>query len=520
MKILIVDDEELTRNGLVVSIDWKSLGITRIFQADDGIKALECVLENQPEIILCDVRMPRMDGITFAEKVQKLFPDTVLIFMSGYSDKEYLKAAIRLKALSYVEKPLNPLEIEAVVRESIGEYQKKQQMLKNEAWRQQEKRSNLAVYLTFPYDKNADKISALCRELGLQNTEDTVFTAFLVKTAANDTFEPGIFRTISILLSDFLAERGLSVFPEERHEKYMVFHISGTIQPSSAILNEIGMYLRDQFSRYGNYYFTRGKSCRGIRQAYCSFESAALLMQSNYFFGTGLILAADDMKDLHSSQDISSFLSRDLQSEFAELLAGASHDAINKWFSDLHTFFFHNTQILADQARDLYYKLFSVLQITLETQTADGRTIPGTLIRFLENFVCYEDMHAALLEAAKSYITEKEKKKKESSTILLIKNYIENHYGDASLSVKSISEHVFLSASYLCTFFKAETGQTLNQYITEYRMEKAKALLLDPRSRISDVSSRVGYNDGNYFGKSFKKYTGFSPSEFREKTIQ
>ncbi len=77
------------------------------------------------------------------------------------------------------------------------------------------------------------------------------------------------------------------------------------------------------------------------------------------------------------------------------------------------------------------------------------------------------------------------------------------------LSVKDISSHVFLSASYVCTFFKNETGKTLNQYLTEYRMEKAKQLLADPRFRIADISSKVGYNDGNYFGKSFKKYTGF-----------
>ena len=75
----------------------------------------------------------------------------------------------------------------------------------------------------------------------------------------------------------------------------------------------------------------------------------------------------------------------------------------------------------------------------------------------------------------------------------------------------------WMEISYVCTFFKNETGQTLNQYLTEYRMEKANQLLADPRYKITDISSRVGYSDGNYFGKSFKKYTGFSPSEYREK---
>ena len=99
----------------------------------------------------------------------------------------------------------------------------------------------------------------------------------------------------------------------------------------------------------------------------------------------------------------------------------------------------------------------------------------------------------------------------------MIKDYISRNYMNDTLSVKDISSHVYLSTSYVCTFFKSETGQTLNQYLTEFRMEKAKQLLSDPRYKISEISSKVGYTDGNYFGKSFKKYSGFSPSEYREK---
>ena len=126
MKLLIVDDEELTRTGVIASIDWKSLGIDEVFQADDGVNGLETARIHKPEIILCDVRMPRMDGITMLERVEKFLPDSVPIFMSGYSDKEYLKAAIKLKAVNYIEKPLNPVEIQAAVKEAIHLFVQKQ----------------------------------------------------------------------------------------------------------------------------------------------------------------------------------------------------------------------------------------------------------------------------------------------------------------------------------------------------------------------------------------------------------
>ena len=102
MKLLIVDDEELTRTGLISSIDWDSLGITEILQADDGVNGLEMAKLYKPEIILCDVRMPRMTGIAMLERLEKFLPDSIPIFMSGYSDKEYLKAAIKLKAINYI----------------------------------------------------------------------------------------------------------------------------------------------------------------------------------------------------------------------------------------------------------------------------------------------------------------------------------------------------------------------------------------------------------------------------------
>lgn len=126
MKLLIVDDEELTRIGVISSIDWNALGIDEVLQADDGIHGLETTRLHRPEIILCDVRMPRMDGITMLERLENELPDTVPIFMSGYSDKDYLKAAIKLKAVSYIEKPINPKEVREAVLEARDLYLQKQ----------------------------------------------------------------------------------------------------------------------------------------------------------------------------------------------------------------------------------------------------------------------------------------------------------------------------------------------------------------------------------------------------------
>ena len=150
MKLLIVDDEELTRTGVISSIDWKALGIEEVLQADDGINGLEMAKQHRPEIILCDVRMPRMTGIAMLERLEKILPDTIPIFMSGYSDKDYLKAAIKLKAVNYIEKPLNPAEIREAVLEAIELYTKKIRSHRGETLQSMENASRLAQLLTTP----------------------------------------------------------------------------------------------------------------------------------------------------------------------------------------------------------------------------------------------------------------------------------------------------------------------------------------------------------------------------------
>lgn len=119
MKVLIVDDEELTREGIRMSIPWENLGITEVYMAEDGEEGLKKALELLPDIILADVRMPRMDGITMAFEIRKSWKQCRFIFVSGYCDKEYLKSAIQLSAVNYIEKPVEPSEIVDALKKSI-----------------------------------------------------------------------------------------------------------------------------------------------------------------------------------------------------------------------------------------------------------------------------------------------------------------------------------------------------------------------------------------------------------------
>ena len=118
--LLIVDDEKITRDSLKAYIPWNELGIGTVETAKSGQTALELIPRIIPDIVLTDVRMPKMDGIELATRLKDLLPECKIIFLSGYSDKEYLKSAIHLKAINYIEKPVDLDEITRVLKDTVA----------------------------------------------------------------------------------------------------------------------------------------------------------------------------------------------------------------------------------------------------------------------------------------------------------------------------------------------------------------------------------------------------------------
>jgi two-component system, response regulator YesN len=121
LKALVIDDEDMTRNILLNFLPWLEMGVESVCEANNGVNALELVSTFVPDIVLCDVRMPKMDGIEFSTHLYELLPDCKIIFLSAYTDKEYLKSAIKLKAVSYIEKPIDLDEITEILKQAIAE---------------------------------------------------------------------------------------------------------------------------------------------------------------------------------------------------------------------------------------------------------------------------------------------------------------------------------------------------------------------------------------------------------------
>lgn len=164
MRLLIAEDEEYTREGLIESIPWADFGIDEIMQARDGSEALQISQWFKPDIVLTDIRMPKLNGIEFAEKLIKQCPESKLLFMSGYLDINYLKSAIQLSAVDYIEKPIDFSKLESAVKKAIEfiEEKKKQSLINIK--KKELEMQKLAGMLRFK-NKEKELINHICEEI-------------------------------------------------------------------------------------------------------------------------------------------------------------------------------------------------------------------------------------------------------------------------------------------------------------------------------------------------------------------
>jgi two-component system response regulator YesN len=125
-----------------------------------------------------------------------------------------------------------------------------------------------------------------------------------------------------------------------------------------------------------------------------------------------------------------------------------------------------------------------------------------------------DELEFSLISYIERYYNVLEERNSNNKIINIVITYIRENYHHEDLSITKISDYIHLAPTYLCSLFKEKTGKTLNQYITETRVEKSKELLLNTKYKISDVTCMVGLRDQGYFTKVFRKTTGMTPKEY------
>jgi two-component system, response regulator YesN len=528
LTVLVADDEQHIREGITTSISWEELQIYKVLQAIDGEQALEIARQYKIDILITDIRMPRMDGIELSREIRKMYPDCIIIFISAYSDKEYLISAIQLKCYNFVEKPLQIVQLKETLEEGIKAYQESEyKKLSNIMIQNNMKisipliKNEIAVLIA---NRNADKdLLIKCADNEMLNIDlNTSYITVIMKiiSAPNSEISKSVDKKAGqeLLqeLNEAILSNGLQSISGTWDEEEYLIHLSSKYENCSNLNQKrIEQLLKEWYShaKYKKIFFSIGTVVSGFEHIHESYAYAKAALNKCFFRGYGNIVCyiPEFTRAILADKEIIVQFTEALESGHGKSIL----QVLQGICSELHKY--ENTDI--EEVKNLFYKLMLLLLNRIQIYGASNFTAnanDNSMRNKIYNSHTLGEVSDYALELLEMYLAFIEKMSSNNSISTII-CYIERYYNESSLDINSICRNTYLSPAYLCTYFKRETGKTINQYITEYRLKKSIEFLKDKRYMISEIAELVGYNDGNYFTRLFKKNFGISPSEYRER---
>lgn len=516
LNILIVDDEEVTIMGIKKLVKWEQIGVANVMIALSGEEAWVMSQTERIDIIITDIRMTGMNGIELAKSIRKEYPFCQIIFMSGYIENEYLKEAIDLGVVSFIEKPIHVKAIEEAVKKAVTKYESMQFHTKVRHQMNLEQKHylmhKLAEDLIVPV-ANQEEILKYMKLLGIdwQDKDYICAAIFTVKVEENMNLK-------EVLLSldyCFFDLEHIHLIKDSAHIIFFVAYQSH----EERILRDIVKKCREFVSVDRSYQICGvfGIATRDICKAYKSYESAVIYLQKSFYFGYNQVrcwVKEEEKKLVFDETLVEQFVEslKEFNSEKTYLCVKRIYNQL----SPQHT-------VLVSCIKAIYFKLLDYLYEEAEHSFCSeydcGNTRRGILLEKIHSMDTLTECNQYLYEQVEEYFQSAENLIVNNKSIIEIMEFINKSYNNADLSVGEIANKVYLTPNYMMMFFKKKMGKTVLQYMTEVRMEAAKVLLKDGRGNLSEVALKVGFRDTGYFSKVFRRYVGISPRTYREKNV-
>lgn len=528
-KLLIVDDDQVIRRGICNILDWKTYGFEIIGDCGDGELALKIMENNMPDILISDIRMPFMDGLQLAEAVYQRYPRVKVILLTAYEDFSYAKNAIKFKVFDYLVKPLDMSELLQVVQAAADEIKT------NERNKNRISDSQHALLQQFFSKLNEgiidqDLVATRAAELGLS----TDFQNLLSTNIQIDDYEKfvegqnrvgeclkyGIVNVCKEIALNNAADIQLFAYYLDSDQIY----ITWLDQNLARDLFEKTVY-RDLVTLSRLIYKNLNVTLTiGIGNVYnCLFDVRNSFRQAEYAIEFRHILGKNrlinyneitipDLRVNNLQQWDKELINKTIlgQEEEALKILRSLEDQLKKQFASLESIHFLAVEIvilLFDEMRNWKNEFTDMPEMKdyywLIDHVSKGQTIEeifGTLRELLSRVCnCADSGH----NTTKRILVKTAQK------------YIQEHYTSSDLSLDEVSDQVHVSPTYFSLVFKQVMHINFSEYLLDVRMAEAKLLLEKSDLKLYEIAERVGYNNSNYFSTSFKKYTGISPTEYK-----
>ncbi|MCI6044753.1 response regulator [bacterium] len=503
MKLLIVDDEKIIRETISQQIPWAKLGIDEVKTASNGLEAYDIIMDEYPDIVMTDIKMPGLSGLELIKKIKKIHSDVEFIILSGYGEFEFARTAMQYGVHHYLLKPCNKDQIINDVKDTIDEISQKRasrnltpsdrfriqmentmilniinECVATESFSQSEDLQNLFR----PYEKFMD-FTNVPYELYYLYFMDEIS----LQSAINQIEQFRRAQMPGLNFQILYVYQTLMVFFPSYHLQYDALdaffsHLSLpsqqiTIQYQRVHYNNLKSLIdtiTQKLKRYETIYFNNNGTLISI----CNYRTIMKEVESL----TVNIYLKDKSVSEKSLDSLFTILSQITDIPFMkQLISSIIMQSSSKYldFSSL-------------EATEFLMKIHSMddIQKILET------TIPVLQL-------IYQKYHT--IKSSGGFISD------------TINNYVRQNLSDSNLSLKWISENIlYMNVDYVSKKYYKETGKKFSNYLTELRIQKAKELLTEiGNDKIQNIAELVGCgNNPQYFSQLFKKSTGMTPSAY------
>ena len=542
LKIFLAEDEVVVRETIKRMIPWEELGFELVGEAADGEMALPLLIRQQPDLLITDIKMPFMDGLTLARLAKKEIPGLKVVILSGYDDFNYAKQAIGIGVEDYLLKPITKNALIERLSEIRSRYEhektQKEYYEKFQREMQAYEKNSSRDFFEALVDGSMDMMEVYKRaeKLGLDIVAEAynvlIFTMNCDEDFSGQRDEYSSWEAESLeLLENFFAGHSSAMLFRSNIFSYGVL-LKGqreTIEENTrACVDEIRKILSRQDGRR-EWFLAVGQSVERLSQIQKSYHTASRAFSQRYLYDEN-ILYYDEMETMEhpggqaESEDnaylqkvdvnalnpaiLQKFLSNGLQEETENFVKDYFY-AIGQ--EPMESLVFRNYVIL-----NVRFSVISFIKglgcDTNEMESADTEEVLAESGKNMESAIAYaKKMISQAIE-----IRDQNSGNKNRSILKTAVDFIDSHYMDEEISLNTVANVANVSSNHFSALFSQNMGQTFIEYLTTLRMNKAKGLLRCTGMRSSEIAGEIGYKDAHYFSYLFKKTQGMTPSDYRK----
>ncbi|TVX92764.1 response regulator [Paenibacillus agilis] len=529
VKAILIDDEAPILNNLKIVLPWEDMQIQIVGTARNGVEGLNLVREHEPDLILCDIRMPVMDGMEFLKEVRQLGGEVEVLMLTGYQEFEYARIALQHSVRDYILKPINYEELENTVRK-VADIIRNRKMEKKMAERRWGKVISLA------YEKMMFDVI-----MGFSAGHPSYFTV-----DDKDQADQLVYTLLLVDLDQY-AQQTVSWSDNERRlwnfavrnvlqdalqgDEWLKYAVLQTREGEWCILVQ---FYKDRFEIEENDVANWASMIQDAVRNHIKF-TVSLAWDSGPVPMTGLSSTFKRLQRvllLHPDDEVlvsvdESSIARQAASvsqwqPVEEIVSGMKQNDKKKIEQGLATLQSSLLQMsehsIVRAEKFLHYVIIHLLREMRELELLSKQEEEQAWDR-LQYCVSVKDLMIVISQLVVQ--TKEHAMNKKSSELMMIaaKDYIQRNLS-SDIGIDEIADYLGISCSYFSLLFKNYYSETFVEYVTKQRMELAKSMLLMTDKNITQIGSLVGYSERRYFSRVFQKYTGLTPSEYREKEAQ